>query len=167
MFLYINHVEPMTPGSQAERPMRSRPTRVTIAAIVLIAVAGLAFLYGSVGFLSYFGSFQEYGSATGTTAVEFVTGALAQALIPVAIALVAGTAAIGLLRGTRWGAALTIAASIVFLVGGLALLYGAMREWGLPGSFAVLYLPPAVVAILVGAYVGLATLTSGSYFADR
>jgi hypothetical protein len=145
--------------------MRTRPGRVTVAAVVLILVAVLTVLIGWLGVVGYFGSFQGGGVATPTT-LELVVGAIVQASIPLGLALAAGAAASGLMRGRSWGRTLAIAIGALFLVGGLALAWSALREWGLPGSFSALLAPPAVVALVVGGYVAYAAATSGSYFTD-
>ena len=155
----------MTALAPAERHMPSRPTRVAVAGIVLTAVAILATALMFLGPLIYLGT--QYEGVARPSPIEQATGALVRALIPASVALTSAAAAWGILRGRSWGGLLAIVWSLVFLLAGVALVFAAAREWGMEGSFAPLYLPPAVCALLVGSFVGFAVVTSRPYFQHR
>lgn len=129
-----------------------RPRSVTALGIVLIVLALLFLSY--VG-LSVVSTLQDPGDGGGDVAslVELMLEAPAQILVPSAIGIAAGSAGIGVLRARRWGAVLAIGVGLALIMGGVVLLWVVFSELGLPGSFAVLFLPTAAVALVVGTFV--------------
>lgn len=155
----------MTPAPPQRRAGR-RPARVTVAGTVLVVQAALTLLFSVLSFWGALGVGQFDGTERAVTP-EIVAGALAQASIPLGLTLTAGAAAIGVLQGRRWGRPLALAAGAILLLGGFVLLWIVLRELGLPGSFAVLAIPPAILFLAVGAFVTFAAGTSGRYFDDK
>lgn len=155
----------MFPNSSAVH--QRRPARLTAAAVILVAVSALALLYVGLQVVSFAGSADDGGTASRLTFLEFVVDAPEQTVAPVALAIVAGAAAFGVVRGRRWGRTLALGVGAVFLVGAAVLVLSALQEWGLPGSFSALLIPPAVVACLIGGYLSWAALTSGASLAQR
>lgn len=84
--------------------------------------------------------------------VKRITGDPARFLLPLALAIAAGGAAVGLARGLQWAADLAIMVGISVLLIGAFLLYQAAREWGLEGSFSALLVPPGAACVGIGAY---------------
>jgi len=128
---------------EAQGPGMRRPRSVTGLGVVLIVIAVLALLNTARGLVSYFQS-ADYGTA----------GAGILSVI----------AAVGVFRGRRWGQILAIGVGAASLLSGVMLSLPTIVEWGMPGSFALLLLPFASVAFLVGAYVLYAALVNKAYF---
>jgi hypothetical protein len=156
----------MTDAVQTKRYMERRPARVTIAVVVLAAVAALAFIYVALSIRGYVDSATYDGIASRMTFLEFVADAPDQVLIPTGLGTTATAAAFGVIRRRSWGRILAILIGLALVLGGLVVLVAAVREWGLPGSFSGLLLAPAIVAILVGAFVGLAAFMAATYFRE-
>jgi len=143
-----------------------RPRSVTGLGVVLIVIGVLALLNMARGLVGYFQSAAADGIATEVSLGEFLLVAPEQTLVPAAVGIIAGIACLGVLRGHRWGQILAIGVGAATLLGGVRLLVPAIVEWGVPGSFSILLLPPAFVAFLVGAYVLYAALVNRSYFSQ-
>lgn len=139
-----------------------RPRSVTALGVVLIVLALLLLLY--VG-ISVVGTLQNPGDGGGDVAslVELMLETPAQVLVPSAIGIAAGIGGIGALRRRRWSAVLAIGVGMALLLGGVVLLWVVISELGLPGSFAVLFLPPAAVALIVGTFVLWAALATRTH----
>jgi hypothetical protein len=146
--------------------MRPRPARVRYASLTLIVVAALALVFAGLSVRGYFESAQYEGIATRMTFAEFVVDAPDQILVPIGLALAAGTAAVGMFRRREWGRIVAVAVGVAIGIGGVMLLVTALREWGLPGSYSVLLVPPGVVATLVGSFIAVACLTTASFFSE-
>ena len=125
--------------------------------VVLIVIAVLTLLRAAVSFVGY----DDGGTAPLS---EFLLGQPEQTLLPPAFGVLAGIAAVGVLRGRRWGAILTIAVGTATILGGVILLWIAIIEHGVPGSFAVLFVPPGIAALLAGAFILYAALANQAYF---
>jgi hypothetical protein len=80
------------------------------------------------------------------------------------LAVLAPVASVGLLRARRWGQFLAAALGALSGLGAILLVAAASRDLGQPGSFAVLLLPPALIAALFGGLLLYATLGKRAYF---
>jgi hypothetical protein len=147
--------------------MPPRPTRINVAAVVLVLTAVLALAFAALQVVGYAGSAEYDGIATRMGFFEYVLDAPDQTVLPVALAITAGAAAYGLRRGLPWGRALAGAVGVLFLAGAIKLAVTAIAEWGLPGSFSAFLIPPAVVATLIGGYLVWAALTSATSTAEH
>ena len=144
------------------RPGTGRPRSVTALGIVLIVLALLFLLY--VG-LSIVSTLQNPGDGGGDVAslLELMLEAPGQVLVPSVIGIAAGFGGIGVLRQRRWSVVLAIGVGLALLLGGVVLLWVVISELGLPGSFAVLFLPPAAVALIAGTFVLWAALATRAH----
>jgi hypothetical protein len=79
-------------------------------------------------------------------------------------AIASPLAAVGVLAARRFGLYLALAVGAAVVVGGAILLWRAVAEWSLPGSFAVLLLPPAAIALVVGGFVLIAAFGKRAHF---
>jgi len=86
-----------------------------------------------------------------------------QLAIPPFIGLVAAIAGVGVFRGRQWARPLAVGVGVATILGGVFLLLIVLSELGLPGSFAMLFLPPGLLAILIGGFVVYAALANGAY----
>ncbi len=149
---------------ESARPRVGRPPSVTRLGIVLIVVALLALLNMARGLVGYFQSADDGGIATQVSLGEFLLVAPEQTLVPAGIGTLSGIGAVGVFRGRRWSRILAIGVGAASVLGGVMLSLPAILEWGVPGSFALLLLPAAVVAFLIGAYVLYAAHVNRAYF---
>lgn len=140
-----------------------RPRTVMGLGVVLVVVAALALLNGAREVVGYFQSADDGGIATQLSVGEFLLVAAAQTMVPAGIGILSAIAAVGVFRGRRWGQILAIGIGAASLLGGVMLSLPAIVEWGVPGSFAVLLLPAAFVAFLIGAYVLYAAFVYRAY----
>ena len=136
-----------------------RPGSATALGIVLFLIALLFVAYAGLTVVS---NLQNPGDGGGGIAslVELLLLAPAQVLVPSAIGIAAGVGGVGVLRARRWGAVLAIGVGLALILGGVFLLWVVISELGIPGSFAVLFLPPAAVALIVGTFVLWAALAN-------
>lgn len=142
------------------RSVGRRPRSISGLVVALIVIAALTLLQAAVRMIGYPSA--DDGSVAPLS--EFLLGQPEQTLLPPAIGLLAGIAAVGVLRGRRWGAILAIAVGTATILGGVILLWVAIVELGVPGSFAVLFVPPGIVALLAGAFILYAALANQAYF---
>jgi len=127
-------------------------SRSAIALGVVLFLISLLFLaYAGLILASYLAVPGDVGGIA--SLVELLMQAPTQVLVPSAIGIAAGIAGIGVLRDRRWGAVLAIGVGLALILGGVVLLWVVLSELGLPGSFVVLFLPPAAVALVVGTFV--------------
>lgn len=145
----------------------TRPRSVTQLAAVLSVVSVLAILLVVLSLIGYFGSAAEDGVATRMSLGAFLLDSPEATLIPAGFGIAAGIAAIGVARCRRWGQILAVGVGVVCLLVGMRLLAPAIAEWDMPGSFAVLSLPPAFVAFGVGAYVLYSARINRPFFGGR
>jgi hypothetical protein len=124
-----------------------RPRSVTGQGVVLIVIAVLALLNLARGLVG-----------------EFLLADPGQTLVPAGVGILSLIAAVRVFRGRRWSQILAIGVGAASLLGGVMLSLPMIVEWGMPGSFAVLLLPFAFVAFLIGAYVLYAALVNRPYF---
>jgi hypothetical protein len=143
-----------------------RPRRVTGLGVMLIVIAVLALLNMARGLVGYFQSADDGGIATQVSVGEFLLVAPDQTLVPAGIGVFSSIAAVGVFRGRRWSQILAIGVGAASLLGGVMLTMPAIAEWGVPGSFALLLLPAAFVAFLIGAYVLYAALANRAWFSQ-
>ena len=135
-----------------------RPGSATALGIVLFLIALLFVAYAGLTVVS---NLQNPGGGGGIALlVELLLLAPAQVLVPSAIGIAAGVGGVGVLRARRWGAVLAIGVGLALILGGVFLLWVVISELGIPGSFAVLFLPPAAVALIVGTFVLWAALAN-------
>lgn len=146
--------------SDADQPVTTRPSVIALG-IILIIIALLFLLWLGI---TVAGNLQTPGSTEGASVslVDLLVSAPAQILVPLAIGIAAGIGGIGVLRARRWGAILAIGVGLALLAGGIILLWVVISELGIPGSFAMLFLPPAAVALIVGTFVLWAALATRS-----
>jgi len=133
---------------------------VTASAILLI-IAGVLALVDFVVALRQSESMAAQGALTYTDLV--LQGDLRAIGSPV-LAVLAPVASVGLLRARRWGQFLAAALGALSVLGAILLVAAASRDLGQPGSFAVLLLPPALIAALFGGLLLYATLGKRAYF---
>jgi hypothetical protein len=143
-----------------------RPRSVTALGVVLILIALLALLNVARGLVGYFESAGYGGIATRVSVAEFVVTASDQILVPAAIGIGSALASTGVFRGRRWGQVLAICVGSAILLVGAMLTLPTIVEWGVPGSFALLLLPGALIAFLVGGYVLYAAFVNRAYFSQ-
>ncbi len=146
---------------------RARPARVTGAVLVLGIAAALSLVWAVRSVLGYFESTEYGGIATLMPIHEFILDAPEQVILPLGLAVLAGTASLGVWQGRPWGRALAAIVTAIILLGAVLLTVGVVVEWGLPGSFAVLLIPPIIVMLVVGGYIVWTLLTSSTYFDRR
>ena len=132
-------------------PESDRSRSAIALGVVLFLIALLFLAYAGVILASYLAVPGDVGGIA--SLVELLMQAPTQVLVPSAIGIAAGIAGIGVLRARRWGAVLAIGVGLALILGGVVLLWVVFSELGLPGSFAVLFLPPAAVALVVGTFV--------------
>jgi len=132
-------------------PESDRSRSAIALGVVLFLIALLFLAYAGVILASYLAVSGDVGGIA--SLVELLMQAPTQVLVPSAIGIAAGIAGIGVLRARRWGAVLAIGVGLALILGGVVLLWVVFSELGLPGSFAVLFLPPAAVALVVGTFV--------------
>lgn len=132
--------------------------------VVLIVVAVLALLNVARGLVGYFESAQYGGLASRVPVGEYLLLVAGETLVPAGVGVLAVSAAVGVFLGRRWGRILAIGVGGVCVLVGVLLTVPTIVEWGMPGSFALLLLPFAFVAFLVGGYVLYAALANGAYF---
>jgi hypothetical protein len=157
-----------SPDSTVEGPTsRGRPARVT-GAIVLLTIGALgAFLWAVLSVLGYVESGRYDGIATRMSFVEYIIDMPDQILIPLGVALASAGAALGVVRRRQWGRRLAIGLALAMALTGLVLLFRAVLEWNLPGSFAILLVPPGLILLLSGASLAYAMISAPGYFFDR
>jgi uncharacterized membrane protein (UPF0136 family) len=131
---------------------------------MLIVIAVLTLLNTARGLVGYFQSAADSGIATQISVGEFLLEAPEQILVPAVVGILSGIAAVGVFRGRRWSQILAIGVGAASLLGGVMLLLPAIVEWGVPGSFAILFIPPGIVALLVGAFIVYAAVAYRAYF---
>ena len=124
-----------------------RPRSVSGLGVVLILIAVLALLNVARGLVGRF-------------LVE------ATILMPAGVGILSLIAAVGVFRGRRWSQILAIGVGVASLSGGVLLSLPMIVEWGHPGSFAVLLLPIAFLAFLIGGYVLYAAFVNRAYFSQ-
>jgi hypothetical protein len=126
----------------------------------LLIVLALVALLGTALVVATVAASQSTTDVDGTTReiplVERVVDDPARFLLPLAVAVAAGGAAVGLALGRPWAADVAVAVGISVLLIGAFLLYQAAREWGMEGSFSALLVPPGAVCVGIGAYTALA-----------
>lgn len=127
--------------------------------MVLALLSDLAL---ALSVLQYVQSSDYGGIATRVPSLEYFTGA-PEVLIPAALGTAAALGAVGVFRGRRWGRVLAIGLGAFIILGGLFLLGNLVREWGMPGSFAVFSVPPAILAFLIGGFVVWTALRNAAY----
>lgn len=140
-----------------------RPASVTALGILLILIAALLLVGAARNVLGYFESAQFEGVATRMSLLEYLTERPQETLLPPFIGLMAAIAGIGVFAGRRWARPLAVAVGVATILGGVFLLLVVLSELGIPGSFAMLFLPPGILAVLIGSYVVYAALTNGAY----
>lgn len=140
-----------------------RPASVTALGVLLILIAALLLFSAVRGVLGYFESAQYGGVATRMSLAEYLLERPQETLLPPFIGLVAAIAGVGVFRGRRWARPLAVGVGVAAIVGGVFLLLIVLSELGLPGSFAMLFLPPGLLAILIGGFVVYAALANGAY----
>lgn len=138
----------------------SRPKRVTLAAILLLIVATLTLLYSAVGIVGL----SQAGEQPGTVAPPLPSLVLFLG-VPLAIGLGSVAAAVGMFRGAPWSAIIGGLVGAVLITAGAVLLWIFWYERNMPGSFAALYVPPGLAAVLAGAFVLYGIATSRDWFA--
>jgi hypothetical protein len=131
---------------------------------MLIVIAVLTLLYMARGLVGYFQSADVGGIATQISIGEFLLEAPEQILVPAAVGILSGISAVGVFRGRRSGQILAIGVGAAYLIGGVILLVPAVVEWGVPGSFAILLVPPGIVALLAGVFIVYAAVAHRAYF---
>jgi hypothetical protein len=124
----------------------------------------LALLNVARGLLGLFQSADDGGIASQMAVGEFLLVAPEQVLVPATLGIGSGIAGVAVLGGRGWSQILAIAVGVACIVVGVLLTLPAIAEWGVPGSFALLLLPAAAVAFLVGAYVLYAAVANRAYF---
>ncbi|HEX7224736.1 MAG TPA: hypothetical protein VF367_04065 [Candidatus Limnocylindria bacterium] len=142
----------------------ARPARITGAAVLLSVVVLLAVAYVIRGVLGYF---DQGAIGTRMPFPQFLVSAPNQVAVPITVAGLAGAATVGILRRRAWGRLLALAIAVAFLGSGLLLTIEAIRGWGVAGSFAVLVVPLALVALLCGGFVMWATWSTRAHFDGR
>ena len=130
--------------------------------LVLLVLALFSILAVGLSVLQYVQSSEYGGIATQVPPLEYFPRA-PEVLIPAALGITAALGAVGVLRGHRWGRILAVGLGAAINLGGLFALANLVREWGMPGSFAVLSVPPAIVAFLVGGFVVYVALRNAAY----
>ncbi|MEP7083028.1 MAG: hypothetical protein ABI841_08675 [Chloroflexota bacterium] len=141
-----------------------RPPRSVIGLwAMLIVISALLLLSAARSILGYFESAQYDGVATRMSLVEYLLERPQDTLLPPFVGLMAAIAAAGVFGGRRWARPLAAAVGVATILGGAFLLLVVLSELGLPGSFAILFLPPALLALLVGAFVVYAALRNAAY----
>lgn len=140
-----------------------RPASVTALGMVLIVIAVLLLLSAARGIVGYFESAEYGGVATRVSLAEYLLERPQDTLLPPLIGVMAAIAAVGAFRGRGWARPLSVAVGAAVILGGAFLLFIVVAEWGLPGSFAVLFLPPGLLAVLIGGFVVWAALANGAY----
>ncbi len=140
---------------------------MTGAVLVLGIVAALTLFWAVRSVLGYFESADFGGIATLMPIHEFILDAPEQVILPLGLGVLAGTAGIGVWQGRPWGRAVAAIVAAVILLGAVLMTVSVVVEWGLPGSFAVLLIPPTIVALAGGGYIAWALLTSPTYFDRR
>ncbi len=121
--------------------------------VTLIVIAALTLLNTARGFVSYFPSADDGGIVPQISVLEFLLDAPEQTLVPAVVGILSAIAAVGVFRGRRWGQILAIGVGAASVLGGVMLLLPLIAEWGPPGSFAILLVPPGIVALLAGAFI--------------
>jgi hypothetical protein len=137
---------------------------VTGLGVVLIVIAVLATLNVARGLVGYFASAQDGGIASQVPIGEYLLLVATETLVPAGVGILSIMAAIGVFRGRRWAQLLAIGIGAVCVLGGVLLTLPAIVERDMPGSFALLLLPAAFVAFLLGGYVLYAALANRAYF---
>ena len=122
--------------------------------LVLVALLAAALLVLTVAASQYVTDVD--GTTRELPLAERVSGDPVRFLLPLAYAIAAGAAAVGLARGRPWAADVAVVVGISVLLIGAFLLYQAAREWGMEGSFSALLVPPGLVCLGLGAYAALA-----------
>jgi hypothetical protein len=140
-----------------------RPKSVTALGILLTVIAALLLLSAARGIVGYFESAEYGGVATQLSLVEHLLVRPQDTLLPPLIGLMAAIAAVGVFQRRAWARPLSVAVGVAVILGGAFLLFIVVAEWGLPGSFAVLFLPPGLLAVLIGAFVVWASLANAAY----
>lgn len=132
--------------------------------VMLVVTAVLALLNTARGLVGYFQSADVGGIANQISVGEFLLEAPEQTLVPAVVGIVSGIAAVGVFRARRWGQILAIGVGAASLLGGVMLLLPLIVEWGVPGSFAILLVPPGIVALLAGAFIVYTAVANRAYF---
>ncbi|MGZ8476002.1 MAG: hypothetical protein ACXWWQ_07280 [Candidatus Limnocylindria bacterium] len=140
-----------------------RPASATALGIVLILVAALLLLSAVRYIPGYFETAELEGVATRMSLAEYLLERPLEILVPPFIGLLAAVAGIGVFGGRRWARPLAVVVGVATMLGGVFLLVVVLSELGVPGSFAMLFLPPGILALLIGAYVVYAALTNEAY----
>ena len=140
-----------------------RPASVTALGILLVLIAALLLVSGARNVLGYFESAQFDGVATRMSLASYLLERPQETLLPPFIGLMAAIAGIGVFGGRRWARPLAVAVGVAIILGGLFLLLVVLSELGIPGSFAMLFLPPGILAVLIGLFVVYAALSNAAY----
>lgn len=140
-----------------------RPASVTALGMVLIVIAVLLLLNTARGIAGYFESAEFGGVATQMSLAEYLVERPQDTLLPPVVGVVAAVAAVGVFRGRAWARPLSVAVGVIVILGGAFLLLIVASEWGVPGSFAILFLPPGLLAVLIGAFVVWAALKNAAH----
>ena len=144
-------------GSRSDRhdaaPAGSTPLGLLIA-LALVALLAMALVVATIAASQF--TTDVDGTTREVPLLERVSSDPARFLVPLAVAVAGGAAAVGLVRGRGWAADVAVVVGVSVLLVGAFLLYQAAREWGMEGSFSPLLVPPGVVGLSVGAYILLA-----------
>ncbi len=140
-----------------------RPASVTALGILLSIIAALLLFGGVRTLLGYFESAQFDGVATRMSLGEYLFERPQETLLLPLIGVAAAIAGVGVFRGRRWARLLAVAVGVAMILGGAFLLLMVLSELGVPGSFAILFLPPGILAVLIGGYVVWAALAHSAY----
>ena len=140
-----------------------RPASVTALGFLLILIAALLLFNAARNVLSYFESAEYEGVATRMSLAEYLLERPQETLLPPLIGVMAAIGGVGAFRGRRWTRPVAVAVGVATVLGGAFLVMIALSELGIPGSFAMLFLPPAVLAVAMGAFIVYAALVNGAY----
>ncbi len=143
-----------------------RPRSATGLGVVLILIGVLALLNMARGLVGYFASAEDGGIASRAPIGEYLLLASMETLVPAGVGILSVVGAVGVFLGRRWGRILATGVGAATVFAGVLLTLPAIVEWGMPGSFALLLLPAAFVAVLLGGFVLYAALANRAYFSQ-
>ncbi|MGQ0607542.1 MAG: hypothetical protein ACT4OQ_03650 [Chloroflexota bacterium] len=132
----------------------------------MMVLATLGLLSATLYIAGYFDAANFGGARYRPSFSEYIVGVpLWQSPVTtILVGLAAGVAGMGLLNGRGWSQILAIGIGSLSVAAAVALFGNAIAGWSQPGSFAVLLLPPAVVALLLGTLVLHGIATTRTYF---
>jgi hypothetical protein len=139
---------------------------VTGLGVVLIVIGVLALLNVARGLVGYFASAEDGGIASQAPIGEYLLLAPAETLVPAGVGMFSVIAGVGVFLDRSWGRILAIGVGAATVLAGVLLTLPAIVEWGVPGSFAMLLLPAAFIAFVLGGYVLYAALANRAYLSQ-